>query len=60
MVSTGVPTYADVSAKSEAKIIVSKSGLVTFIEVDNVCVLRIFTNGMVPITIEDKRPDKEK
>lgn len=53
-------TYPDMSAKDELKIIVTKSGLVTFIEVDNVCVLRIFTNGMVPITIEDKRPDKTK
>jgi len=50
----------DVTAKHGVQIQIQRDGLVTWINVDGICVLRIFKNGFVPIEIEDNREVLDK
>ena len=50
------PSFNDVAAKAGVEIIVRHDGLVTWINVDGICRMRIIGNGLtVPITIDDQR-----
>lgn len=48
-------TMRDVAAKESVEIRIQKDGLVAWINIDGVCVLRVMTNGIIPIEIEDDR-----
>lgn len=53
------PSFNDVAAKAGVEIIVRHDGLVTWINIDGICRMRIIANGItVPITIEDQRNAK--
>lgn len=47
-----------ISAKQVIDISIRHDGLVIWINVDGKCITRIMTNGMIHITIEDKRKNK--
>lgn len=50
------PSFNDVHAKEGVQIQIRHDGLVTWINVDGVCRMRIIGNGItVPIEIEDGR-----
>lgn len=50
------PSFNDVVAKAGVEIVIRHDGLVTWINVDGICRMRIIGNGLtVPITIEDNR-----
>lgn len=50
------PSFQDIAAKSGIEIVIRHDGLVTWINVDGVCRMRIIGNDItVPITIEDNR-----
>lgn len=53
--SVRIPNFCDVAAKEGVQIEVRHDGLVTWINVDGICIARIISNGFVPIEIEDKR-----
>ena len=48
--------FQDTVAQAGVELIVRHDGLVTWINIDGVCRMRIISNGLtVPITIEDNR-----
>ena len=47
--------FNDIGAKQAVEIAIHQKGLVIWINIDGVCIARIMTNGMIPITIEDNR-----
>lgn len=50
------PSFNDVAAKAGVEIVIRHDGLVTWINVDGICRMRIIGNGLtVPITIDDQR-----
>jgi hypothetical protein len=56
MTQEAQPSFNDIAAKSGVQIEVRHDGLVTWINVDGICRMRIISDGLtVPITIEDKR-----
>jgi hypothetical protein len=44
-----------INAKHGVEISIKHDGLIIWINVDEVCIARIITNGMVPIDIKDER-----
>jgi len=50
-----IGTMRDITAKEGVQIQIQKDGLVTWVNVDGVCVLRIMKNGFIPIEIMDDR-----
>jgi hypothetical protein len=45
----------DLAAKEGVQIQIQRDGLVIWINIDGVCVLRIMANGTIPIEVEDNR-----
>ncbi len=47
--------FVDIAAFEGVELTIREDGLVLWVNVDDICIARIVTNGFVPITIEDKR-----
>lgn len=45
----------DLAAKEGIQIQIQQDGLVIWVNIDGVCVLRIMANGTIPIKVEDNR-----
>lgn len=50
-----IGTMRDLAAKEDVQIQIQKDGLVIWVNIDGVCVLRIMANGTIPIEVEDNR-----
>lgn len=55
MTNPHIGQLRDLAAKEGIQIQIQSDGLIVWVNIDGVCVLRIMANGIIPIEVEDGR-----